>query len=388
MLIVFVLTLMLISALHGWIIYACWRYLRVSQTNAQVMIYPSVSVLKAVKGCDRHSEQNFLSFLTQDYPAPVEVIFALEGPQCSALPLIRKLQSIQPASRVRLVFAEPQPGGVEKIHKLVAAEAASQGEVLVVADSDVRVEPDYLQRIAVPLAMPEVGLLTSGYRYPCRSSLGDVLEAFYTVKLFGLQLGLAAALRLRGCMGACYAIRRRVLQEVGGFQALASSAADDLGLSRLVRKNGYCLYLTPYPIDICSSGETVRGFLQRILRWYIMGRSCGLGRGYFIVVPLGSLCFVWPTLGVILLACRQPAVTAPAGLLLFWVWVMRILWAAFIACRYLRDWRVAVWSWLMPLNDLLGLLVWAIAVFRRSFRWGQDRYRIVKRGDDCVVLHM
>ena len=57
-----------------------------------------------------------------------------------------------------------------KVGALIDLAQAARNPILVVNDSDIRVEKDYLQRVTAPLAHPQVGLVTCLYR-----PIGDTL---------------------------------------------------------------------------------------------------------------------------------------------------------------------------------------------------------------------
>jgi ceramide glucosyltransferase len=63
-----------------------------------------------------------------------------------------------------LVIAKESFGENRKVNNLAAAARAAKFDLLVMADTDVRVEQDYLRGIAAPFADPRVGAVTTFYK--------------------------------------------------------------------------------------------------------------------------------------------------------------------------------------------------------------------------------
>ncbi len=116
---------------------------------------PPVSLLKPVKGLDACAYDNFATFCCQDYPA-FELVFAVADADDPAVEVIRRLQGDFPDLRIRLVVAPTQSTN-PKAGLLEVLATAAEHTLLVVSDSDMRVTPDYLERVVAPLQDPGVG---------------------------------------------------------------------------------------------------------------------------------------------------------------------------------------------------------------------------------------
>src|SRR5258708_32811072 len=107
-------------------------------------------------------------------------------------------------------------------------------EIILVNDSDIRVQPDYLRRVTPPLGDPQVGLVTCLYRGVPGRTLGSRLEALGISTDF--SAGVLAARQLEGGirfgLGSTLVFRRRALEAIGGFNAFAGCLADDYGTWR------------------------------------------------------------------------------------------------------------------------------------------------------------
>src|SRR5690606_38837253 len=107
---------------------------------------PPVSVIKPVRGLDPGAEANFRSFFRQRYPSAFELIFACESEDDPAVPLLRRLIAEHPDVRAELVLAPARPDLTGKMANVAAAYRRARYDLLVVSDSDMRAEPDFLHR--------------------------------------------------------------------------------------------------------------------------------------------------------------------------------------------------------------------------------------------------
>src|SRR5215469_9246793 len=89
----------------------------VRKQNQTAEYCPSASLLKAVRGVDFGSYENFASFCKQDYPE-YEILFAVNDDKDSALPLIRKIMAEFPQKRIRLFISAEAIGTNRKVAKL------------------------------------------------------------------------------------------------------------------------------------------------------------------------------------------------------------------------------------------------------------------------------
>src|ERR1017187_7465836 len=137
---------------------------------------PPVSILKPLKGTDPDIYESFRSHCRQDYPEH-EIIFGVSDPDDPAVASVPQLQREFPDCSIRLVVSPDKLGANVKVSNLEQMVPAARYQHLVVNDSDIRVERDYLRRIVAPLVDEHVGLVTCLYRGVAAPTFGSQLES-------------------------------------------------------------------------------------------------------------------------------------------------------------------------------------------------------------------
>src|SRR5713226_1802159 len=137
---------------------------------------PPASIVKPVRGLDHEAYENFASFCRLDYPV-YEVVFAVSDASDPVIPVIEKLRAEFPAVSIRLITDVPHVGASDKVNNLCQLAQNAKYDLLVMSDSDVRVEADYLKQVTAPFADPEVGAVTAFYKSQTSGSLASNLDA-------------------------------------------------------------------------------------------------------------------------------------------------------------------------------------------------------------------
>jgi ceramide glucosyltransferase len=332
---------------------------------------PGVSILKPLKGADAGLEADLASFCDQHYAGPVQVLFGVSDPRDAAVPIVERVIAARPGRDLALHVTAAMPGANPKIANLAGLQRHVRHDIVLLSDSDIRVDPDYLVRVVDALAQPGVGAVTCLYRGDPRSGVCAELAAMAIDHHFlpGVCVGLALRLA-RPCFGSTIALRREMLARVGGFEAFAHELADDYALGEAVRATGARVAL---PRLVVRHACTERGFAElwsHELRWARTLRAAS-PLGYAGLVVTHALPFA--LLGA---ALGPPAAGA---------WLV----GAAIGCRLVLQWQVdhtlgvsSRRAWLGPARDLLQFAEFVASFFVGAVRWRGQRDRV---GDDGTL---
>src|ERR1700743_485829 len=145
-------------------LFSSWRFFRSSgNSKVQAAPYtPQISNMKPIRGLDPDAYENFASFCRQDYPE-YEIVFCVGDASEPALPTIQRLIRDFPECQIRVLMGSGRIATNDKVAKLARLTEEAKYETVVMSDSDVRVQPDYLRTIVAGLADSKVGAVTCFY---------------------------------------------------------------------------------------------------------------------------------------------------------------------------------------------------------------------------------
>ncbi len=330
---------------------------------------PPVSILKPLRGTDPEMYESFRSHCLQDYPE-YEIVFGVSDANDPAIQLVDQLKAEFPQRTIRLMVCRENLGANTKVSNLAQMARQARHEYLIVNDSDIRVEPDYLRRVLAPLNDPNVGLVTCLYRGVANSTLGSRLESLGISTDFcaGVLVAQTVENGIRFGLGSTLAFRHRDLQAIGGFEAIADYLADDYQLGTRIAARGLKVKLSDVVVETFLPRYTLRNFVDHQLRWARTVRDSRFW-GY---VGLGlTFGLPWAVLALIL--------AQGAG----WAWgllalttAMRITVAVMVGKFVLRDCQVMRSLVFIPVRDVVALLVWIVSFAGHSVAWRGDRFKL------------
>ncbi|MDD2899575.1 MAG: bacteriohopanetetrol glucosamine biosynthesis glycosyltransferase HpnI [Desulfuromonadaceae bacterium] len=337
-----------------------------------------VSILKPVKGMDADSYDNFASFCCQEYAGDVQIIFAAASPDDPVIAVIRQLMADFSHHDISLVVNPALHGPNQKVSNLINAFPHSRNEILIVCDSDISVEPLYLQSVAAHFSDQQVGLVTSLYRTSEVHGIATALEATgFTAEMIPNVL---VAQRLEGltfALGASMAVRREALAAIGGFDALSGYLADDYQLGNKIHHAGWRIALDDCFVESVIKSENLMTVLSRQLRWARTMRVSRPG-GYLA----SGITLPFPAALLATLLAPTPAVGLTAVALLY---AVRLSVSTVYSRRFVRDGLFPRWIWLLPLRDMLAFFTWALSFLGNRIEWRGSRF-ILKPGGTIEEL--
>ncbi len=374
--------LLLILCLSAFWFYCYAIYAAIAVFNRPQPIeqdfHPPVTILKPICGLDGEAYENFASFCQQDYP-DYQIIFAVRDAEDPAIEIVQKIIYYFPDLDIQLVVSDTCDGlhqgtiGTNlKVNNLATAVAFAKHEILIIADSDIRVGRDYLGQVIQPLKDSNVGVVTCLYRSLAQGWV-TTLEAIGIATEF--HAGVLVSKQLEGikfALGSTIVIRKKVLEVIGGFPAIADYLADDFQLGYLSAKAGYKVVLSNYVVEHILATSTLADSIQRQIRW---------ARGTRVSRPWGylGLIFTYGTVTSLFLFI------ATGGSWLGWIglgltWSARLVMAWVIGVWSLKDSSAKKFLWLVPLRDLMSFVLWCYSFVGNVIKWRGRALKLTKGG--------
>jgi ceramide glucosyltransferase len=328
-----------------------------------------VSILKPLKGTDPGMYESLRSHCVQDDPE-YEIIFGVSDVTDPAVEVVEKLRREFPERAIRLVICGKILGTNRKVGNLAQMRTEARYEYLLVNDSDIRVESDYLQRVMQPLSDPKIGLVTCLYRGVASPTLGSRLESLGISTDFCAGVLTARNLEkgIRFGLGSTLAFRATDLQAIGGFESLVDYLSDDYEIGKRIAALGREVKLSEVVVETFLPAYTLRGFLDHQLRWARCIRDSRLWGYTGLLLTFG---LPWATLAIVLArgatwACLLLGITAGS----------RLAMSLVIGRDVLQDKQVARWVWLVPLRDFVALFVWIASFAGHTVVWRGERFNL------------
>jgi ceramide glucosyltransferase len=332
---------------------------------------PPVSILKPLKGTDPDIYESFRSHCLQDYPE-YEIIFGVSDPDDPAVASVQQIQREFPERRIKLVVSSTILGANVKVSNLEQMLTSARFEHLIVNDSDIRVEPDYLRRVIAPLADERVGMVTCLYRGVAAPTFGSKLESLGIATDFCAGVLVARQLErgLRFGLGSTLAFRRTDLDRIGGFRSIVDFLADDYELGRRISGLDLEVVLSDVVVETHLPTYDARGFLAHQLRWARGVRDVRAG-GYIGLVSTYGLMWALLTLFA--------SHAAPWSWGVFGVTILlRLAMALAVGKSVLQDSQLLKSLWLLPVRDLVAVAVWVASFAGHTVTWRGDQFELKK----------
>jgi ceramide glucosyltransferase len=282
-----------------------------------------------------------------------------------------------PALAIDVVVDPRQHGHNRKISSLINMLKYARHDVLVMADSDAFVGPDYLTQVTAPLLDARVGLVTCLYEGEPTQLIWSRLGAMYINEWYMPSVLLAWLFGHEDYVsGQTLCLRRETLQAIGGLVGIVNHLADDYELGQLVRRLGLRIVLSSYRLKAEHHEPTLESLMRHELRWM---------RTLYVLKPR-SFRFIFFTfslplalLGLLLALSAETFTTA--ALALFQLNLVARLALHFI--HRVRGGRPLLADlWLLPIRDLLICWVWCRSFYTSRFTWRGSDFGV---GDDGIM---
>jgi ceramide glucosyltransferase len=325
---------------------------------------PAVSLVRPVCGIENHVEETLASGFTLDYPR-YELVFCVASAQDPVVPTVRRLMAAHPGVPARLLVGNEKISDNPKLNNLCKGWRAATHDWVVLADSNVCVPPDYIQRLLAAwrpdtglICSPPVGCRPAGFWAEVECAFLNTYQARFQYTADSLGLGFA--------QGKSMLWRRDMLDAAGGIRVLASELAEDAAATKVVRRAGLRLRLVDAPFEQPLGYRSATEMWRRQVRWARLRRTSF--KTYFMpeILAGGAL----PLLAVAFAAAQSdlPLISIPAVAALWYGSEALLAWAA--------GWHLSARSPLaFALRDLLLPAIWFNGWLGSAFVWRGNQMR-------------
>ena len=330
-----------------------------------------VSVLKPLYGDEAGLTRSLRSFLEQDRPSELQVVFGLADSADPARPLAEALMRQHPEVETSLCIDARQHGRNAKVSNLINMAPFADRPIVIVSDSDIGAPQGYLDHVRRALTAEGVGVVTCPYFGMAEAGFWSRIAAlgidaqFLPNVIAGVGLGMA-----KPCLGSTIALRRQTLERIGGFEAFRDVLADDYAIGAAVRALGLISVVAPILVSHSCVEQSLGEVVSHELRW---------ARTIKGVDPAGHLGSVLTHPFPLALLATLSLGAAPLSLILVLAALMARVWLLRTVDRAIGR-RASAW-WLLPLRDMLSFAVFVGSFFGRSVEWRGAKFHVTDSGD-------
>ncbi len=348
------------------------RLRRKDRRTALLDALPPVTIVRPLRGVEAFSRETAISGLELDYPR-YHTIFAVADPDDPVVPLIEELIGRYGRDRAQLITGDVPVSANPKLNNCVKGWNAAQTDWVILADSNVMMPRDYIQRMLASWR-EDTGLV-------CSTPAGSRPQGFWAelecafLNTFQARWQYAGEACGHGfAQGKSMLWNKPFLDAQGGIAVLGEEIAEDAAATKLVRRAGKHVHLVGQPFEQPLGQRSLYDVVQRQFRWARLRRVTFLP--FFLPEILSG-----PLLPVILAAVALPAFgyspwLAPLLVLLPW-------YAAELALAWGVGWYL---SWRMPLalliRDIVFPGVWVYAFIAGEVSWRGNAMKIKTDGED------
>jgi ceramide glucosyltransferase len=334
---------------------------------------PPVSIIKPLKGLDDNLFDNLESFCIQDYPK-YEILFAVQDYNDPAYKIVRKIRDKHPDRDISIIVEKCDDGLNPKVSNLIPAYRYAKYPFILISDSNVMVDKDYLREIITHMENPDVGLVTNVIRGIRGRTIGSIFENLHLNSFIaGSVCFLDRFLKMPCVIGKSMLMRRSDLDAIGGFKAVKDVLAEDYIIGKKIHERGRKVVLSNYVINNVNEYWGVGRFLNRHTRWGKLRWK--IGGVKYLPELFGNAVFM-SSLPLVMVDLSRLTVS-------FAVLVSSIKIAGDLYIgRKLKSEMNPLFYLLSPIKDLIVGIIWFVPILSNTVAWRGNRYLI---GEDSVL---
>jgi ceramide glucosyltransferase len=301
--------------------------------------HPPVSLVRPLCGIDNYVAETLRSTFELDYPC-YEILFCVGRASDPVLPLVKRLIVAHPNVSARLLIGDDRVSTNPKLNNVVKGWRAASHPWIVIADSNVLMPRDYIQRLFASwradtglVASPPIGARPDGFWAEIECAFLNTYQARWQYIVDSFGRGFA--------QGKTMLWRREDLERAGGIEALGKEVAEDAAATKIVRGAGLKVRLVDRPLAQPLGRRSASEVWHRQLRWARLRRASFFM--YFLPEIVSGGVLPISCAAILASAFGWPALLCAAGFGAIWYGGEMALAAA-------AGWHVS------PLHPLYGLL--------------------------------
>ncbi len=226
---------------------------------------PPVTIVRPVCGIEAFSRETLGSSFALDYPR-YEILFCVAREDDPVNAIVHRLIDAHPEISARLLVGDDRVSLNPKLNNTVKGWDASSNEWTIMADSNVLMPRDYIQRLlarrrrntGVVCAVP-IGSRPGNFGAELECAFLNTFQARWEYAADSLGVGFA--------QGKSMLLRRSIVERGGGIRALGAEIAEDAALTKLLRAQGLKVHLVDNPFEQPLGQRTPAEVWARQTRW-------------------------------------------------------------------------------------------------------------------------
>jgi ceramide glucosyltransferase len=336
---------------------------------------PPVTIVRPVCGVDNFVEDTLASSFRLDY-SHYEIIFCVALPRDPVVPIVRALMVAHPHVRARLLVGDDRVSLNPKLNNCVKGWDAAAHDWIVIADSNVLMPRDYIQRLLAAWR-PGCGLVCAPPIGSRPENIWAELECAFLNTYQARWQYCADTFGSGFAQGKTMLWRRADLEAAGGIRALGAELAEDAASTKLVRALGLDVHLVDAPFAQPLGHRGFREVWRRQTRWARLRRASFL----HLFLPEGLSGALLPSLALAAVAhlCGWPMFESVGALLALW-------YGAEMALARAAGWHVSALSPLVAvLRDGLLPWLWVDALVGTDFVWRGNAMSIAEDAEPVLT---
>ena len=328
---------------------------------------PSISVIKPIKGASPYTKTDFLSWLEQDYPAPIEFIFSF---QTSDDPALEILRSIQTNKKIKVLVHDIKEGFHGKTSNLYYGVEEAHNEVLIFSDGDIFAPPNLIKKLISQLKRHTL-ISCPAVHIGAKNLWAEMYATAWNSALFLMWAPSMLQDKALGIAGGTVCLRETDLEKLGGVSAFKDALAEDLEMGKLAKKAGLKLVLGP---KVYSSVGKIyfHDLYNKFLRASLVALY-GVPYGRIFSIPFYLFAFGYLFLFIAAMLLNSLLILSLASLLL-------ILRTCSLSRLYLLTQGKLKIDLSFIISDALMLFTGVRCLFKRTVTWAGHTYNISKTG--------